>query len=112
LKDLCAFEFTSYKLNWIKYLDTQRMQKNFLQTVATLKWTIQQKPKCLQRFSFCRLGRRFESVLCTQKLHTFGTRTSSCFSAMNRKFGRVSCRQRFMDLRWLSLTLNQEINVL
>jgi len=71
------------------YAQPQRLQTNVFHTVATLKCAIQQNPKCMQRFRFTSLGRRFESVLCTQELHTSGTRTSSCFSAVGRKFGRV-----------------------
>jgi len=43
LKDYCAinFDLTSPKHNWAKYLDAQRLQKNFFHTIvlkfATLK---------------------------------------------------------------------------
>jgi len=35
------------------------------------------------------LGKRFESIPCTQELHISGTRTSSCFGTIDLKFGSV-----------------------
>ena len=42
----------------------------------------------MQCFLFSSLRRRYESVPCKQELHTSGLRTSSCFGAMEPKFGR------------------------
>jgi len=56
-------------------------QINLCNTVATLECATKQKPNCMKLLPFRSLGRRFESVPCTQELHTSGAQTSSCFGA-------------------------------
>ena len=75
--------------------------------VATLKCATQQKPKCMQRFRFSSLGRRFESV----QLHTGAPHVwhanRSCFGAMDPKFGSVFVSSVAHRFAWL--TSNQEM---
>jgi len=79
------------------------MQTNFSNTVATLKGATQQTPKCMQRFPFSSLGRRFETVLCTQELHTLAHEPRLVSVQWTAGLAAFSCLQSL-----LLLTSNQE----
>jgi len=72
------------------YAQPQRLRINLFHTAATLKCAIQQKTKCMQRFTFTsQFGQTIRKYSLHTELHISGTRTSSCFGTIDRKFGSV-----------------------
>ena len=77
---------------WKNFCGRPCLKTNAFHIAATLKCAIGYKKKhgaCNAFLSAVSLDRRFESFPCTQELHTTCTWTSSCFGAIDHKFGSV-----------------------
>ena len=85
-------------------LSTWILANKRLSLVATLKCTIQQKPKCMQRFLFSSLAKD-SKVFLTHRRSTLPAREPRLVPVRwTANLATFSCRQWFMDLRRLSLS--------
>ena len=65
-----AIDFTFHKPIWAKSLDTQPGKR--LSHTSNVEMCYAKKTNCMQRFPLSSLEKRFDSVPCTQELHTSG----------------------------------------